>query len=58
MLRTAGAAGTIGVRAMLVHAISDEARTFYEKYGFRASTIEPMTLMITVEEALTILEPR
>lgn len=55
VLRTVGAAGTIGVRAMLVHAISDEARMFYEKYGFRASTIEPMTLMITVEEALKIL---
>ena len=30
ILRVVGAAETIGVRAMLVHAISDEARSFYE----------------------------
>ena len=46
-----GAAETIGVRALLVHAISEEAKGFYEHWGFRASAIEPMTLMITIEEA-------
>lgn len=39
--RVVGAAETIGVRALLVHAISDEAKTFYEHQGFRASAIEP-----------------
>jgi hypothetical protein len=34
-----------------VHAISDEAKAFYERRGFRPSAIEPMTLMITIEEA-------
>jgi len=58
VLRTVGAAETIGVRAMLVHAISDEARNIYEKFGFRAAAIEPMTLMITIEEALKNLEPK
>jgi predicted N-acetyltransferase YhbS len=51
VLRIIGAAGTVGARAILVHAISQEAKTFYERHGFRASPIEPMTLMITVEEA-------
>jgi GNAT superfamily N-acetyltransferase len=51
VLRILGAAETIGVRAILVHAISADAKTFYERHGFRASPIEPMTLMITVEEA-------
>jgi GNAT superfamily N-acetyltransferase len=55
VLRTLGAAETIGVRAMLVHAISDEARRFYEKHGFRASPVEPMTLMITIDEARRML---
>jgi GNAT superfamily N-acetyltransferase len=41
VLRTVRAAETIGVRAMFVHAISDKARNFYEKVGFRASTIGP-----------------
>jgi len=58
VLRVVGAAGTIGVRALLVHAISDEAKTFYEYRGFRASPIDPMTLMITIEEAQRMLAPR
>jgi GNAT superfamily N-acetyltransferase len=51
VLRAVGAAKSVGVRALLVHAISDDARTFYEKHGFRPSPVEPMTLMITMEEA-------
>ena len=35
-----------GVRALLVHAINDRARTFYEHYGFQASPLHPMTLML------------
>ena len=44
------------MRALLVHAISDEAKAFYEHWGFRPSAIEPMTLMITIEEAQRMLE--
>jgi GNAT superfamily N-acetyltransferase len=55
VLRTLGAAETIGVRAMLVHAISEDAKRFYEKHGFRASPVDPMTLMITVDEARRML---
>jgi GNAT superfamily N-acetyltransferase len=55
VLRAVGAAETIGVRAILVDAISDEAKAFYEKHGFRSSPIEPMTLMITIEEARSML---
>lgn len=55
VLRVVGAAGTIGVRALLVHAISVEAKAFYERQGFRPSAVEPMTLMITTEEAERML---
>ena len=55
VLRVIGAAGTIGVRALLVHAISDEAKAFYERRGFRPSATDPMTLMITIEEAQKML---
>jgi GNAT superfamily N-acetyltransferase len=55
ILRVVGAAETIGVRAMLVHAISDEARTFYEHWGFKPSPVDPMTLMITIDEARRML---
>jgi GNAT superfamily N-acetyltransferase len=51
ILRTIQAAKIAGIRALLVHAMSDDARKFYEQAGFRSTPIEPMTLMITVAEA-------
>jgi predicted N-acetyltransferase YhbS len=53
--RAIGAADLIGIRAILVHAISSDAKTFYEKHGFRSSPIDDMTLMITLEEARRML---
>ena len=41
-----------GVRAMLVHAINDRARQFYEYYGFKASPAHPMTLMLRLNQSL------
>ena len=35
-----------GVRAVLVHALNDRAKQFYEHYGFQPSPIHPMTLML------------
>jgi GNAT superfamily N-acetyltransferase len=58
VLRVVGAAGSIGVRALLVHAISDEAKSFYERFGFRVSATDPMTLMITIDEAQKIVGGR
>jgi len=51
VLRTLQAAEIAGIRAILVHAISERAKRSYEKWGFIASPIEPMTLMITLAEA-------
>jgi len=58
VLRTLQAAEIAGIRAMLVHAISDGAKRFYEKYGFRASPVDPMTVMITLAEAERMLVGR
>lgn len=57
-LRVLGAAETIGVRAMLVHAISKDAMRFYEKHGFRPSPMDPMTLMVTIDEIARSLAAR
>ncbi len=35
-----------GVRAVLVHALHERARQFYEHYGFQPSPVHPMTLML------------
>ena len=55
VLRTLQAAGIAGIRALLVHAISERARKFYEDCGFVVSPMDPMTLMITVAEAAKAL---
>jgi GNAT superfamily N-acetyltransferase len=57
-LRIVGAAETVGVRVILVHAMSEGAKTFYMRFGFRASPFEPMTLMITVQEARQMIGKR
>jgi GNAT superfamily N-acetyltransferase len=49
VLRTAQAGGIIGIRGLLVHAISDEAKIFYEHYGFTASPTHPMTLILSLK---------
>ena len=36
----------VGVRALLVHALHDRAKAFYEYYGFQESPLHPMTLML------------
>ncbi|MEX3556218.1 MAG: GNAT family N-acetyltransferase [Burkholderia gladioli] len=38
-----------GVRALLVHALNDRAKQFYEHYGFRESPVHPMTLMLAMK---------
>jgi hypothetical protein len=35
-----------GVRALLVHALNDKAKEFYEHYGFQSSSLNAMTLML------------
>ena len=55
VLRTMQAGEIAGIRALLVHAISDAARRFYEAYGFIASPVDPMTVMITLIEAERII---
>jgi GNAT superfamily N-acetyltransferase len=51
ILRTFQAAEIGGIRAMLVHAISEDAKRFYESCGFSPSPLDPMTLMITMADA-------
>ena len=35
-----------GVRAVLVHALHDRAKAFYEHYGFQSLPLHPLTLML------------
>lgn len=49
-LRVIAAAQTIGVRGMLVHALSAQARAFYVRVGFDPSPLDEMTLMASVAD--------
>jgi GNAT superfamily N-acetyltransferase len=53
--RTLQAADIIGVRAILVHSLSERAKRFYEESGFVPSPINPLTLMVTVSAAINAL---
>lgn len=44
-----------GVRALLVHALHDRARQFYEHYGFQRSPVDPMTLMLRLSQPLSAI---
>lgn len=50
--RTIEARIQVGVRLIMVHAISEEACTFYERFGFVRSPIERRTLMIAISDAI------
>lgn len=45
ILRTLSAAEIAGIRAIVVHALTDQAKLFYENCGFKASTENPYLLM-------------
>ncbi len=49
--RTLGVSADAGIRSLLVHALSERARQFYLHYGFQASTLHPMTLMMRLPSA-------
>ena len=53
--RVAHAADAIGIRGIVVHAISEEAKKFYLALGFDASPSEPMTLMVTLSDIRSAL---
>lgn len=48
--RVIAAADLIGIRGMIVHAISEEAKQFYLRCGFLPSPTSDMTLMISLAD--------
>lgn len=55
-LRLLNAAEVIGIRGVLVHAISQDARAFYEAVGFLPSPLDPMVLMIGMSDLESALQ--
>lgn len=55
MLRAVNVSGDAGVFAILVHALSEQAKQFYLSRGFVESPLQPMTLFMTIETIRSIL---
>lgn len=49
-LRVVHVADTIGIRGIVVRAISDQAKAFYQTLGFDPSLADPMILMVTLAD--------
>jgi len=47
--RVRSVAENADVRALLVHVLNERAKQFYEYYGFRASPVDSMTLMLPLK---------
>ncbi len=56
ILRTLQATEVAGVAAILVHAISEQARRFYLSRGFLESPIQPMTLCLPISTIVATLK--
>ena len=54
-LRALDAAATIGIHALLVHAISDEVVPFYERFGFTPFPDARRTLFLLTKDARATL---
>jgi N-acetylglutamate synthase-like GNAT family acetyltransferase len=54
--RSVAAADLIGVRAMLVHALHDQARAFYTHFGFEPSPTDPLHLLLLIKDARAALD--
>jgi predicted N-acetyltransferase YhbS len=47
--RTEHASRSVAMRAVLVHALDEEAAAFYARFGFKPVSAEPLTLMVPLE---------
>lgn len=50
VLRITAAAEEVGIAAILVHALNDRAKAFYQGAGFVETTSEPMTLFVRIKD--------
>jgi predicted N-acetyltransferase YhbS len=48
--RVMSAADAIGIRGLIVHALSDDAAAFYRALGFDPSPLDPTILMVTLAD--------
>ncbi len=55
ILRSVEAAELIGIRALLVHALHDEARAFYGRFDFEPSPTDPLHVLLLIKDARALI---
>ena len=55
LLRSLSVSKQAGIRALLVHTLSEDAKRFYTRNGFLEPPLDPMTLMIALQDAARCL---
>lgn len=50
LLRTLQVATQTGIRAVLLHAMTADAKRFYQRAGFQESPVDPMTMMTAIAD--------
>lgn len=55
--RALAAAGVIGARAIIVQAYDEQAKSFYERFGFRQfSDLEPLMMVLRMAELRALIQ--
>ncbi|MCA1600212.1 MAG: GNAT family N-acetyltransferase [Acidobacteria bacterium] len=57
LLRTVQLAEQAGIRAILVHAKDTEAASFYKRFDFEPSPLDPLQLLLLVKDARKAVGP-
>ena len=57
VLRILQASEIAGIKVILVHALDEGAKAFYEKYGFKPSPINELILMVSLKDIKASFSP-
>jgi predicted N-acetyltransferase YhbS len=55
ILRVINISREVGVRGILVHALDDDAAAFYDKYRFLPCPVDPRTMILPIETAISAI---
>jgi GNAT superfamily N-acetyltransferase len=56
IIRSVAAAEIIGVRALLAHALHEQARAFYAHFDFEPSPTDPLHMLLLIKDARALLD--
>jgi predicted N-acetyltransferase YhbS len=58
LLRTAQTAERVGIRALVAHALTEHAATFYGRFGFEPSPTDPLHVILLMKDLRRFLDSK